>query len=188
MSDLFHEDVPASYIAAVGEVMRRGDWHIYQILTKRHDRMRDLLQTELNWMGQLPHVWFGVSVENRQHGLPRLDALRETPAAVRFLSVEPLLEDLGTLDLSGIDWVIVGGESGPHARPMRKEWVLQIQRQCRAQGVPFFFKQWGGVRKHLTGRRLNGRTYDEFPPPFPSPFPSPSAPRAHARCQPSPAN
>ena len=181
MSDLFHEDVPASYIAAVGGVMRRADWHIYQVLTKRHDRMLDLLQAELNWMGQLPHAWFGVSVEDRKHGLRRLDALRETPAAVRFLSVEPLLEDLGTLDLSGIHWVIVGGESGPHARPMRKEWVLRIQRQCRAQGVPFFFKQWGGVRKHLTGRRLNGRTYDEFPPILHSP----SAPRAEARCQPS---
>ena len=166
MSDLFHEDVPASYIAAIGDVMRRADWHIYQVLTKRHDRMRRLLKTELEWMGNLGHVWFGVSIENRKHGLPRLNALRDTPAVVRFLSVEPLLEDLGVLDLSGIDWVIVGGESGPKARPMHKEWVINIQRQCRAQGVSFFFKQWGGVRKHLTGRRLNGRTYDEFPLTF----------------------
>ena len=181
MSDLFHEDVPASYIAAVGDVMRRADWHIYQVLTKRHDRMRRLLDTELNWMGRLAHVWFGVSLEDRKHGLPRLDALRDTPAAVRFLSVEPLLEDLGALDLSGIDWVIVGGESGPHARPMRKDWVVSIRRQCRLQRVSFFFKQWGGVRKHLTGRLLNGRTYDEFPLIFSSPSYSQGA-----RCQASP--
>ncbi len=179
MSDLFHEDVPVSYIAAIGDVMRHADWHIYQVLTKRHDRMRRLLNMELNWMGRLAHAWFGVSIENRKHGLPRLNALRDTTAAVRFLSVEPLLEDLGTLELSGIDWVIVGGESGPHARPMRKEWVVNIQRQCRAQGVPFFFKQWGGARKHLTGRRLNGRTYDEFPPTLLSP----SSRVQCARCQ-----
>ena len=181
MSDLFHEDVPASYIAAVGDVMRRADWHIYQVLTKRHDRMRRLLDAELSWMGRLPHVWFGVSVEDRKHGLPRLDALRDTATAVRFLSVEPLLEDLGALDLSGIDWVIVGGESGPHARPVRKEWVVSIRRQCRLQRVPFFFKQWGGVRKHLTGRLLDGRTYDEFPLIVSSPSSSQGA-----RCQASP--
>ncbi|OFV89935.1 MAG: hypothetical protein A3G76_09375 [Acidobacteria bacterium RIFCSPLOWO2_12_FULL_65_11] len=163
MSDLFHEGVPDSYIAAVGDVMRRADWHIFQVLTKRHVRMRHLLKTNLNWMAGLANVWFGVSVEDRKHGLPRLAALRDTPAAVRFLSVEPLLEDLGALDLVGIDWVIVGGESGPHARPMRKEWVVSVRRQCRLQKVPFFFKQWGGVRKHVTGRRLDGRTYDEFP-------------------------
>jgi len=114
-------------------------------------------------MGELPNVWFGVSVENRRHGLPRIDALRRTPAAHRFLSVEPLLEDLGDLDLCSIDWVIVGGESGPGARPMEEAWVLDILSQCRRDGVPFFFKQWGGVRKHTTGRVLQGRIYNEFP-------------------------
>ena len=104
-----------------------------------------------------------MSVENRRHGLRRLDALRETPATVRFVSVEPLLEDLGAVDLTGIHWVIAGGESGPGARQMLEEWVLGVERQCREQGVPFFFKQWGGVRKSATGRRLNGRTYDDFP-------------------------
>jgi protein gp37 len=163
MSDLFHEQIPTNYIADVADVMRQGDWHTYQVLTKRHDRMSQLLSGELAWLAPLSHVWFGVSIENREHGLPRLAALRDTPAAVRFISIEPLLEDLGAVDLSGIRWVIVGGESGPHARPMRKEWVVKIQRQCRAQGVPFFFKQWGGVRKRLAGRLLNGRTYDEFP-------------------------
>jgi protein gp37 len=165
MSDLFHENVPASYVAAVGETMRGADWHVYQVLTKRHERMRALLQGELAWMAGLPHVWYGVSVEDRRYGLPRLATLRETPAVMRFLSIEPLLEDLGPLDLTGIDWVIVGGESGPGARPMQKAWVLDIKRQCREQHVPFFFKQWGGVRKQSAGRTLNGRTYDEFPRP-----------------------
>ncbi|HUE90286.1 MAG TPA: phage Gp37/Gp68 family protein [Vicinamibacterales bacterium] len=168
MSDLFHDGVPVAYISAVGETMLRANWHIYQILTKRHQRLRRLLRTDLAWLGRLPHVWFGVSVENRKHGIPRIAALRETPAAVRFLSIEPLLEDLGPVDLTGIDWVIVGGESGPHARPMQKEWVVNVHRQCASQGVPFFFKQWGGVRKHLTGRMLDGRTYDEFPSLRPS--------------------
>ena len=165
MSDLFQDGVPTEYVAAVGRVMERADWHIFQILTKRHERMCDLLLGELAWMACLPHVWFGVSIENRRHGLPRLAALRAMPASVRFLSVEPLLEDLGPLDLDGIDWVIVGGESGHGARPMREEWVLPIRNQCRKAGVPFFFKQWGGVRKHETGRTLRGRTHDEFPEP-----------------------
>lgn len=163
MSDLFHDAIPASYISAVGEVMRAADWHIFQILTKRHQRMHKLLSGELRWLADLPNVWFGVSVENRKYGLPRLRRLQETPAQVRFLSIEPLLEDLGLIDFAGIDWVIVGGESGRGARPMDKEWVASLQRQCRRQSVPFFFKQWGGERKHLTGRTLNGRTYSEFP-------------------------
>lgn len=143
--------------------MREADRHTFQVLTKRHRRMWSLLNGELRWVGELPNVWVGVSVEDRRYGLPRIGALRETPAAVRFLSVEPLLEDLGELDLTGIDWVIVGGESGPGARPMLEQWVGSILMQCRAAGVPFFFKQWGGVRKKQAGRLLNGRTYDEFP-------------------------
>jgi protein gp37 len=163
MSDLFHERVPDNYIAEVGRVMARASWHVFQVLTKRHTRLQTLLSNELRWMGELPNVWYGVSVENRNHGLRRIDALRQTPAVVRFLSIEPLLEDLGPLDLAGIHWVIVGGESGRHARPISAAWVRNIQRQCAWHHVPFFFKQWGGVRKSETGRSLNGRTYDEFP-------------------------
>lgn len=163
MSDLFHEQVPVEYIARVGDAMRRADWHIFQVLTKRHARLRELLSTELRWMADLPHVAYGVSVEDRRYGVPRIRALQSTAARIRFLSIEPLLEDLGSLDLEGIDWVIVGGESGGHARPILREWVVGIRRQCRMQRVPFFFKQWGGVRKHETGRVLDGRTYDEFP-------------------------
>lgn len=163
MSDLFHDAIPVDYISAVGEVMRTADWHVFQVLTKRHQRMHELLSGELRWLANLPNVWFGVSVENRKYGLPRLRLLQRTPAQVRFLSIEPLLEDIGAIDLDGIHWVIVGGESGHGARPMRKAWVASLQRQCRNQSVPFFFKQWGGVRKKLTGRTLNGRTYSEFP-------------------------
>ena len=166
MSDLFHEDVPTEFIARVGQVMRRADWHIFQVLTKRHERLRALLSSELRWMGELPHVAFGVSVEDRRYGLPRIRALQDTPASIRFLSIEPLLADVGALDLASIDWVIVGGESGLHARPMLREWVVRIRRHCRQQRVPFFFKQWGGVRKQTAGRTLDGRTYDEFPLAF----------------------
>lgn len=163
MSDLFHEDVPDEYIVKVVRVMRRANWHTYQVLTKRAGRMEALLQTHLRFAVELPHIWWGVSVENRKHGLPRIEQLRAVPAAVRFLSVEPLLEDLGTLDLDGIAWVIVGGESGAGARPMAEEWVRSIRDQCRSAGVHFFFKQWGGVRKKQSGRELDGRTYDEIP-------------------------
>ena len=163
MSDLFHEGVPDDYIAAFARVMRLATWHTYQVLTKRSERMRDLLQTRLRDAADLPHVWWGVSVENRKHGLPRIEHLRESPARVRFLSIEPLLEDLGELDLAGIAWVIVGGESGVGARPMDERWVVSIRDQCRAAGVPFFFKQWGGVRKKRYGRVLQRRTYDEMP-------------------------
>jgi protein gp37 len=163
MSDLFHEDIPIEYIARVGRVMRQADRHIYQVLTKRHVRMYRLLSGCLHWMSELRQVWFGVSVEDRKYGLPRIKWLRATPAYIRFLSIEPLLEDLGQLDLRGIDWVIVGGESGPQSRPLKPDWVLSLLKQCRAQKIPFFFKQWGGFRKHETGRKLLGRTYDEFP-------------------------
>jgi protein gp37 len=163
MSDLFHPGVPDDYICRVARVMEMANWHTYQVLTKRHERMRDLLRTRLAPAAALPHVWWGVSVENRKHGLPRIDALREAPAALRFLSVEPLLEDLGPIDLDGIHWVIVGGESGPGARPMNREWVAGIRDQCEAADVPFFFKQWGGVRKSATGRELDGKTYDAMP-------------------------
>lgn len=163
MSDMFHEDIPEDYIAKVSSVMRLADWHTYQILTKRPDRMEELLTGRLKESAAAPHIWWGVTVENRKHGLPRIDSLRRTNAAMKFLSIEPLLEDLGEFDLTGIDWVIVGGESGPGARPLKEKWVLSIQRQCAAAKVPFFFKQWGGVQKSRFGRELNGRTYDEFP-------------------------
>ncbi|MBF6568762.1 MAG: phage Gp37/Gp68 family protein [Candidatus Binataceae bacterium] len=162
MSDLFHAGVPVEYVARVGRVMERANWHTYQVLTKRHQRMRELLAGDLNWMA-MRHVWFGVSVENRDDGLPRIASLQATPARVRFLSIEPLLEDLGRLELAKIDLVIVGGESGPRARPMNRDWVRSIRDQCQEQGVAFFFKQWGGVHKGAAGRMLDGRTYDELP-------------------------
>ena len=169
MSDLFHEAVPDDYIARVGRTIERAHWHTFQILTKRHLRMQRLLNGDLKWMGFLPNAWYGVSVENRRYGLPRVATLRSTNANVRFLSIEPLLEDLGTLNLKAIDWVIVGGESGPNARPIRQPWVLSILRQCQRTEVPFFFKQWGGPNKRQTGRVLRGRTYDQFPKPPLSP-------------------
>jgi len=163
MSDLFHKDVPDDYIVQVGRVMAAADWHTYQVLTKRADRLQSLLKGKLRFAAEQKHIWWGVSVENRQHGLPRVDLLRQAPAKIRFLSVEPLLEDLGTINLKGIDWVIVGGESGPGARTMDASWVRNIRAQCGKAGVAFFFKQWGGVRKSTTGRSLDGRTYSEFP-------------------------
>jgi protein gp37 len=164
MSDLFHKDVPDDYIEAVCRTMQRANWHTYQVLTKRSSHLRNMLQTRLRFAAALPHVWWGVSVEDRAHGLPRIEHLRQAPAIVRILSVEPLLEDLGTINLDGIHWVIVGGESGPGARPMQKEWVLSLRDQCAQVGIPFFFKQWGGVRKGKAGRELEGKTYDEVPP------------------------
>lgn len=172
MSDLFHEQVPDDYIINVAHVMRLANWHTYQVLTKRSERMRDLLNGKLRFASTQSNIWWGVSVENKKHGLPRLEHLREAPARVRFLSIEPLLEDLGTLNLKGISWVIVGGESGPGARPMKKSWVLTIRDQCNRERVPFFFKQWGGVRKSETGRTLNGKTYSEFPVRSSTPVPS----------------
>ncbi len=163
MSDLFHDAVPDNYIVAVAQVMVAAKWHTYQVLTKRSERLRKLLNTKLRFAAEQRHIWWGVSVEDKQYGLPRVEDLRKANAHVRFLSVEPLLEDIGKLDLRGIDWMIVGGESGAGARPMKKEWVLPLRDQCKQSGVPFFFKQWGGVRKKKAGRRLDGKTYDEFP-------------------------
>ena len=172
MSDLFHKDVPDEYIEAVVKVMRTANWHTYQVLTKRSERMRDLLQTKLSEAAEEPHIWWGVSVEDRKYGLPRIDYLRAAPAKMRFLSVEPLLEDLGPINLNGVDWVIVGGESGHGARPMAPAWVRSIKDQCDSAGVPFFFKQWGGVRKKRFGRELDGRTYDEMPAGSDRPMPT----------------
>jgi len=158
MSDLFHDNVPFTFIQNTFDTMWRADWHIFQILTKRSERLAEM-SNQLHWP---KNVWMGVSVENEQYSY-RIDHLRRTPAVVRFLSIEPLLGPLPTLDLERIDWVIVGGESGPGARPMNAEWVMDIRDQCLNAGVPFFFKQWGGVRKKQTGRKLEGRTWDQFP-------------------------
>ncbi len=163
MSDLFQDGVPDDYIEAVAEVMLTASWHTYQVLTKRSARMERLLSTKLRRAGAASHIWWGVSVEDRRYGLPRISELQAAPAAMRFLSIEPLLEDLGPLDLRGIHWVIVGGESGIGARPIQREWVVSIRQQCADEGVPFFFKQWGGMHKKRSGRNLDGRTYDEFP-------------------------
>jgi protein gp37 len=158
MSDLFHDKVPTEYIKRVFDVMRRADWHQYQVLTKRSERVRKL-SPELHWA---PQIWMGVSVENEKY-VSRIDDLRKTGAHVKFLSLEPLLGPLKKLNLKGIDWAIVGGESGPGARPIDPAWVTNLRDQCLRAGVPFFFKQWGGVRKSTTGRTLEGRTWDQMP-------------------------
>jgi len=172
MSDLFHQGVSDDYIRRVAAVMRAADWHTYQVLTKRPDRMLRLLAGPLRPAAKCSHIWWGVSVENRRHGLPRIDKLRDSGAAMKFLSIEPLLEDLGEFDLSGIDWVIVGGESGPRARPLHRDWVIRIRDLCATAGVPFFFKQWGGFQKSKHGRELDRRTYDEFPTMTPRSVPA----------------
>jgi protein gp37 len=158
MSDLFHDEVPAAYIMQVFEVMRRAPQHQYQVLTKRSERLSELNKL-LVWQ---PQIWMGVSVESEKY-LYRVDHLRLTGAHVKFLSLEPLLGPLASLDLQGIDWVIVGGESGPGARPVDPQWVREIRDRCVSSGVPFFFKQWGGVLKSRTGRVLDGRIWDEMP-------------------------
>ena len=158
MSDLFHADVPEAYIRKVFNIMERAHWHVFQVLTKRAGRLAEL-SNRLVWP---PNVWMGVSVETMRY-VHRIAKLLETPATVRFLSIEPLLGPLPELPLDGVDWVIVGGESGPGARPMKKEWVDDIKSQCVAQRVPFFFKQWGGSIKKKTGRLLDGRTWDQMP-------------------------
>ena len=158
MSDLFHTDVPKDFVCQIFDVMRRCPQHTFQILTKRSKRLREECNT-LHWAD---NIWMGVSVEDNRV-VHRVHDLQVVPAAVRFLSCEPLLGPLDDLPLDGIHWVIVGGESGPHARPMKPEWVDSILEQCKRKGVAFFFKQWGGVRKDLTGRMLRGRLYDEMP-------------------------
>ena len=158
MSDLFHNEVPTTYIERVFGVMRRAHWHQFQVLTKRSERLLELNRI-LQWQ---PQIWMGVSVENEDY-LFRVDHLRRTGAAIKFLSIEPLLGPLHNLGLRGIDWVIVGGESGPHARPLDPAWVQALRDRCAAARVPFFFKQWGGVFKSRTGRILDGRKWDEMP-------------------------
>lgn len=158
MSDTFHEDVPVSFICRMFDVMNRADWHQFQVLTKRSRRMIEL-NSHLHW-GE--NIWMGVTVEHANY-LHRIDDLRATDAKIKFLSMEPLLSPMPDLNLDGMDWVIVGGESGPGARPMSEEWVLDIRDQCIEKGVAFFFKQWGGVSKKKAGRLLEGRTWDEYP-------------------------
>jgi protein gp37 len=161
MSDLFHAEVPLPYIRDVFHIMRRAHWHQYQVLTKRSERLMELSKT-LKWE---PQIWMGVSVENEDYSA-RIDHLRRTDANVKFLSLEPLLGPLRKLNLRGINWVIVGGESGPGARPIDPEWVRDIRDQCLRVGVEFFFKQWGGVNKKKAGRTLDGRTWDQMPEPL----------------------
>lgn len=158
MSDLFHKDVPVAFIQRMFDVMRRAHWHRFQLLTKRSDRLASLSR-RLDWPG---NVWMGVSIESDDYTF-RIDHLRSTGAKVKFLSLEPLLGPLPDLNLTGMDWVIVGGESGPRARAMNPEWVTDLRDQCQRAGVPFFFKQWGGVQKKKAGRILDGRTWDEMP-------------------------
>ena len=163
MSDLFHEDIPLEFIRHVFDIMRRADWHCFQILTKRSDRMLEL-NPRLQWAS---NIWMGVTVEANNYNY-RIEHLKRTGAKVKFLSLEPLLSPISNLHLKGIDWVIVGGESGPKARPMKKEWVVDIKNQCQNEKVPFFFKQWGGINKKKAGRELDGRIWNETPSLLPS--------------------
>lgn len=158
MSDLFHPDVPLDFLRSVFAVMNACPQHQFQVLTKRPERLTDVAD-QLTWTS---NIWMGVTVENQKHAF-RSEMLSTVPAAVRFLSVEPLIGAIDTLPLEGIHWVIVGGESGPKARPMKEEWAMSVYRQCQATEVAFFFKQWGGVQKHRTGREFLGRTFDEYP-------------------------
>jgi protein gp37 len=166
MSDLFQKGVPFKFIARVWEVMKEAHWHQFQILTKRPERMARVLSGKRFEL--LPNVWLGTSIEDGRV-LDRLAALRGTPAAVRFISFEPLIGAVGDVDLTGIDWAIVGGESGPRARQMQREWVDQIRHACHQYDVAFFFKQWGGVNKKAAGRSLDGRTWDDYPKPLAAP-------------------
>jgi protein gp37 len=167
MSDLFHKKVPIGFIDSVFDTMEKADWHIFQVLTKRSSLMRDYLRRRYKDSAPPAHIWLGVSVEDCR-ARQRIDHLRHAPAAVRFLSVEPLIGAIGEIDLSGIHWVIAGGESGPGARPMAIEWAREIRDRCAAQRVAFFFKQWGGTRPKTGGRELDGREWNELPASLPS--------------------
>ena len=162
MSDLFHKKVPTSFISKVFDTMERADWHTFQVLTKRSSIMRNFLRSRYGDHQGPSHIWCGVSVEDGKRK-SRIRHLQAAPAGVRFLSIEPLIDSVGTLDLGAIDWVIVGGESGPGAREMKPEWVREVRDQCVAQGVAFFFKQWGGLRPKSGGRSLDGRLWNQFP-------------------------
>lgn len=161
MSDLFHESIPDDFIRRVFDVMGKAEWHTFQILTKRHERLSELAPA-LDWH---PNIWMGVTIENRRF-THRADRLREVPASVRFISAEPLLGPLEGLDLNGINWLIAGGESGYRRRPVREEWIIDLRDRCIAESVAFFFKQWGGLRSKTGGRELQGQTWDEFPKSF----------------------
>lgn len=158
MSDLFHKDIPVNFLMRTFEVMNKADWHIFQVLTKRSDILLKR-NPQINWT---ENIWMGVSVENQNYTY-RIDHLRETNAHIKFLSIEPLIGPINNLDLTNINWVIVGGESGPGARPMEESWVLRIRDICKESKVPFFFKQWGGVQKKKNGRLLKGKTWDQMP-------------------------
>jgi protein gp37 len=164
MSDLFHKDVSKDFISRVFDTMESAHWHTFQVLTKRSSLMRDFLKRRYGNTTGPAHIWTGVSVENSSK-LSRVRHLQQAPAGIRFLSIEPLIGPPGVIPLEGIDWVIVGGESGPRARPMEADWVRQIRDQCKAAGVAFFFKQWGGLRPKDGGRKLDGREWNQFPKP-----------------------
>jgi protein gp37 len=162
MSDLFHKDIPTEFIARVFNTMERAHWHTFQVLTKRSSLMGDFLRRRYDQQRGPIHMWFGVSIEDGDRK-SRIRHLQEAPAGVRFLSIEPLVGSVGKLNLAGIDWVIVGGESGPGARPMKVEWVREVRDQCQDKGVAFFFKQWGGLRPKSGGRKLDDREWSDFP-------------------------
>ncbi|MCG8510615.1 MAG: phage Gp37/Gp68 family protein [Rhodospirillales bacterium] len=162
MSDLFHKEIPEAYVEDVFDTMEQADWHTFQVLTKRSSRMRDFINRRYEHRQTPPHIWLGVSVEDGTQS-SRVDHLRDANAAIRFLSIEPLLGPMGRVDLKGISWMIVGGESGPRSRPMKSEWVRSLRDQCLTSGVAFFFKQWGGLRPKSGGRALDGREWNQFP-------------------------
>ncbi len=167
MSDLFHKGVPRDFIDRVFDTMETAGWHVFQVLTKRSSLMRDYLRRRYRGATPPAHIWLGVSVEDRR-ARTRIEHLREAPAAIRFLSIEPLIGPVGAMNLDGIHWVIAGGESGPNARPMHVDWALDVRNQCAEQGVAFFFKQWGGMRPKSGGRSLDGREWNELPDSAPA--------------------